>query len=109
MHPTRPASALIRADESLTSAVKIGRCFLPLISAIWNEQDPAAALYQRRGDLLVDAAAALGPMLFLPLPADIGLMDINRLTLAAHRRWVKFAHALTDAMRHEPCRLVRNA
>jgi hypothetical protein len=100
----RRASVKLRGQDRAQGR---GRHFRDMVRA-----DLAATLDKRESDLLARAAdvslLALPSVLILLLPADIGLVCFDRLSRAAHRRGVDIAHRLTDAVRHEPSRLVRN-
>ena len=52
------------------------------------------------------AARTLRLLVFL---ADVGLVYLNRLALAAHWRQIAGRHGLAQPMRHEPGSLDRNA
>src|ERR1700730_4109966 len=73
----------------------------------------AAALNQADDRLFANSAATKVRALILVLvpflTADVGLVHLNRVAIAAKgaaRFWEQFAHALTDAMGHKPRRAV---
>lgn len=75
---------------------------------------PAAALDERQDNLLAPtadvASIPLAAVLVLFLSADIRLVKLDGLALAAQRPGrLQIAHALADAVRHKPRRLVGKA
>jgi hypothetical protein len=81
-----------------------------LCGDFWNVvRDDTALAFNKRHDGLLRRNLAL---LIARLAADISLVDLDNLILAAERTVLirtQFAHALANSHRHEPCRLVLDA